>query len=263
MTQDSIRPFDACLLDYGNTITEFDRKQIDYVRIHLTNALSRLVEPARLSRVSDSLDTVCSLPYLGSPPDYREVTPYEQMDRLLRLVYGEDREFAEELVRECDAVLQDLFVQSITVDEGTRFFLERLRERMPVGLVSNYPCGVSLRRSLRKNGLDAVLSPIVISGEVGYVKPHESVFRAALDALPAPASRVLFVGDRWDADMVGAAGMGMKTCHHVGYTSDLDLDDRYAIYRPDFQIELLEEIEAILFDGSAFESPRSEAGELR
>lgn len=240
--------FDACLLDYGNTITEFDRKQIGYVRAHLTNAVSRLIEPIRLSRVSDALETVCALPYLGNPPDYREPTPIEQMQKFLQLAYGERREFPEDLVRECDAILQDLFVQSITVDEETRNLLKRLRERIPVGLVSNYPCGRSLRRSLRKNGLDQILWPIVISGEVGYVKPHEVVFRTALAELDVPADRVLFVGDRWDADMVGAAAVGMRTCHHVGYTSDLDLEERYRVYRPDFQIRRLEEIEPILFD---------------
>jgi FMN phosphatase YigB (HAD superfamily) len=78
------------------------------------------------------------------------------------------------------------------------------------------------------------------------VKPHQSVFDAALEALQIPAERVLFVGDRWDADMVGARNVGMKTCHHIGYTSDLDLTERYTAYRPDYQIRRLEEIEGIL-----------------
>ncbi len=257
--------FDACLLDYGNTITEFDRKQIHYVRVHLTNAVSRLIEPIRLSRVADALETVCALPYLGSPPDYRELDPIEQMRRFLGLAYGAEREFSDEVIRECNAILQDLFVQSIAVDEETKSLLRRVRERMPVGLVSNYPCSASLRRSLRKNGLEGLFDPVVISGDVGYVKPHASVFRKALDALPAPPHRVLFVGDRWDADMVGAAAVGMRTCHQVGYTSDLDLEERYRIYRPDFQIQRLEEIEAILFDGcgsclSCAEDPQANLG---
>jgi hypothetical protein len=38
----------------------------------------------------------------------------------------------------------------------------------------------------------------------------------------------------------------MKTCHHVGFTSDLDLDGRYEIYRPDYRIRHIEELEGIV-----------------
>lgn len=245
-----MKRFEACLLDYGNTVVEFDLPQIDRVRARLTEALARKVGPVSLETVTRCLDHVCSLPFQGSPPSYREVTPHQQMEILLRAAYGKDRDFSPAMVEECDDLLQSFFVEAIAIDDESIRLLHGLRERVRVGLVSNYPCGRALRRSLRLTGLDAILDPIVISGEVGYVKPHASVFQAALEQLRVPANKVLFVGDRWDADMVGGKDAGMRTCHHVGFTSDLDLGERYRKYRPDHQIRRLAEIEEILCGSS-------------
>lgn len=255
-----MRPFDACLLDYGNTIVEFDRTQIDFVRQRLTETLSRRVDPVSLEKVTEALETVCTLPFLGDPPQYRELLPLEQMERLLRDIYGGEREFPSVLVHELNDALQEHFVRAITIDSRIPGFLERLREQIPVGCVSNYPCGISLRRSLRETGLDRLLDPIIVSGELGFVKPHGSLFARALEQLDVPAERVLFVGDRWDADMLGGRNAGMKTCHHVGFTSDTDLEARYSLYRPDFQIRGLEELEAILLGVNG--EPRSGVASL-
>lgn len=251
--------FEACLLDYGNTIIEFDRMQIDSVQRGLAGALGEILGPADPAAVSGCLEDLYALPYRGDPPEYRELTPHDQMRRLLEGVYGEDREFPPEMIERCDLALQEHFVRATRIDAETVEFLDGLRRRMHVGLVSNYPCGKSLRRSLRHVGIDHLLSPIVVSGDVGYVKPHGSVFAAALAELPVPPERTLFVGDRWDADMIGARDAGMKTCHHIGFTSDLDLEERYAVYRPDYQIRRLEELEGILWRSNGRSMPETEA----
>jgi len=251
--------FEACLLDYGNTIIEFDRVQIDAVRTSLTAALGEMIGPADLEAVSRCLEDLYALPYRGDPPAYRELTPLDQMRQLLTSLYGEEREFPRDLIERCDEALQHHFVRATRIDAETVEFLDGLRRRMHVGLVSNYPCGKSLRKSLRHVGIEHLLHPIIVSGDVGYVKPHRSVFRAALAELPVAPERILFVGDRWDADMVGARDAGMKTCQHVGFTSDLGLEDRYAAYRPDYQIRRLEELEGILFRSNGAGTPGSGA----
>jgi HAD superfamily hydrolase (TIGR01549 family) len=237
---------EACLLDYGNTIIEFDQPQIESIRARFAETLGALFEPTSIERIAESHAQVCNLPFAGDPPEYRETLPFEQMRVWLGLLYGEERVFPDELVRDCDAALQELFVSSIQVDDATVRLLDALRRRVPVGLVSNYPCGEALRRSLKETGIEGLLDPIVISGEVGYVKPHPSVFEAALRPLGVAPDSVLFVGDRWDLDMLGARDVGMRTCHHIGYTSDLRLDARYQTYRPDYQIRSLQDLEDIV-----------------
>jgi HAD superfamily hydrolase (TIGR01549 family) len=241
---------EACLLDYGNTIVEFDRKQMTDLLAAFHEVVCRLANPIEISVLQSTLDHVVALPLSGETPDYLELTPARQMELLLEKAYSGALEIRPGLVEECDRELQDLFVKAIAIDPETAGFIERLSRSLPVGLVSNYPCGKAIRRSLEKIGILGYLNPVVISGEVGYVKPHRTPFLAALEELGVPPQNVLFVGDRWDADMIGARDVGMKTCHHVGFTSDRDLSKRYAEYRPDYTIERLEDLEAILRPGS-------------
>ena len=238
--------FEACLLDYGNTVVEFDRRQLDFIRRRLTGSFSSLVGPIELPVLGRALDQACSLPLAGDPPTFRELTPLEQMAIVLRDAYGDGRELPPELVAECNRLLQDLFVESISIEKRTLEFLASLGQRLRVGLVSNYPCGEAIRRSLKRVGIGDFLDPVVVSGEVGFVKPHPAPFTAALERLALAPEKVLFVGDRWDVDLLGARNAGMRTCHHVGFTLDRNLEDRYKAYRPDFQIQRLEELEGIV-----------------
>jgi FMN phosphatase YigB (HAD superfamily) len=239
---------EACLFDYGNTIVEFDRPQIESLHRRFHEALGRIeaLPQIGLDRLARTMDYVCAIPHLGDPPPLRELTPHEQMEVLLREAHGPALALTPDLVGECDRLLQDLFVDSIVIDPAVARWIALSTERVRIGLVSNYPCGKALRRSLERVGILGHLDPVVISGEVGWVKPHASVFRVALDALGLPAEKVLFVGDRWDADMIGARDAGMKTCHHVGFTSDRELDSRYETYRPDHRITRIEELDGIL-----------------
>jgi HAD superfamily hydrolase (TIGR01549 family) len=59
---------------------------------------------------------------------------------------------------------------------------------------------------------------ILISSDAGYVKPHPQIFRCALEQSNLPAEEVLFVGDTYQQDIVGAKRVGLKTvwlnCRH-------------------------------------------------
>lgn len=240
--------FDACLLDYGNTVVEFDRYQAAWILERFARVLTeRFERPTAVWTLGAAKTHVISEPHRGDPPQYRELHPHEEMRLFLRRVFGDDEDFSDEMVEECNRVLQDLFVESIRLQPSSREFLNRLRQRLSVGLVSNYPCGQAIRRSLERVGILDLFDPIVVSGDVGYVKPHPQPFLTALEELRLPPDRVLFVGDRWDMDMMGAGQLGMKTCQHIGHTSDLDLRERYRRYRPDFVIERLEDLDYVLF----------------
>jgi putative hydrolase of the HAD superfamily len=236
--------FEAVLLDFANTVVQFDRPQLEAIHVALAESLSRAVAPIDAAALGTVMDVVC----VRSPAseDKRELTALEQMRQVLQETYDTAFRTTDEVVVAANRAYQDLFVASIEIDERTVRALDRLRRQMPVGLVSNYPCGVSLRRLLSTIGLAEHFDPIVISGEVGYVKPHPRLFAAALERVGLAPERVLFVGDSWASDMVGAHAAGMATCHHLGLTSDQDHEQRYASYRPDFSIRHLEELERLI-----------------
>jgi len=61
---------------------------------------------------------------------------------------------------------------------------------------------------------------IVLSSEVGKRKPHPAIFERALSELGVDSSDALFVGDRLDADVLGASRIGMKTVQAVWFRAD-------------------------------------------
>jgi hypothetical protein len=141
------------------------------------------------------MDRVCVLPPLST--DKREFTPFEQIQLVLRETYDGTFPLTDQIVTEANCEYQNLYVRSIKIDDGAVRALEWSCRRVRVGLVSNYPCGASLRRSLHSTGIADLLDPVVVSGDVGYIKPHPKLFEAALDAVGVPAGRVLFVGPRF------------------------------------------------------------------
>jgi HAD superfamily hydrolase (TIGR01509 family) len=84
-----------------------------------------------------------------------------------------------------------------------------LRERgIATAAVSNV--GFDLRPVLDGLGLLALLDAVVLSYEVGAVKPDPAIFRAACGALGVEPHRALMVGDHPEADG-GAADAGLGT----------------------------------------------------
>jgi len=87
--------------------------------------------------------------------------------------------------------------------------LAALRARgLKLGLVSN--AGVDVRQVVVRAGMAPLLDAVVISHEIGAVKPHPPIFERALAALGVPAERALMVGDS-PRDDVGAAFLGVRT----------------------------------------------------
>jgi HAD superfamily hydrolase (TIGR01509 family) len=77
-----------------------------------------------------------------------------------------------------------------------------------IGVVSNV--GVSIRGVLEREGLDDLVDVVVLSCEVGAVKPDSEIFAIALDLLGRSAAETLMVGDSGHDD-VGGTALGMRT----------------------------------------------------
>lgn len=235
--------YDACLFDYGNTLVEFDLAQIRSIQGRFLDHLSRRFGDVTAEALGRAMDRLYELPRLGPVPTYRELDSVDQMAMLLEELYGAA---SPGDAAAADAALQELFIAAIAIDPSDREILRRLSGSMPLGLVSNYPCATAVRESLRKIEIESLFRVLVISGEIGFVKPHLSMFQPAIEALGVDPSRVLFVGDRWDADLCGARDAGLRTCHMVGFTSETGFEERYSRYRPDHVARNLGEVARIL-----------------
>ena len=86
--------------------------------------------------------------------------------------------------------------------------LEALRELgMPMGILSNF--GTGLEDLLRERGLRGYFGFLVVSALVGVAKPDPSIFDHAVVATGLPRHRLLYVGDHFGDDVVGARSAGL------------------------------------------------------
>ena len=77
-----------------------------------------------------------------------------------------------------------------------------------IGLLSNV--GVSIHHVLEREGLAQCADGIVLSCEIGVVKPNLGMFEASLQSIGSTAAETLMVGDSGHDD-VGGTALGMRT----------------------------------------------------
>ncbi len=111
---------------------------------------------------------------------------------------------------------------SYSLAASTHALLEALRARgLKLALVSNTVSPQWLVEPvLERQGLVDRLDAIALSSEVGKRKPHPAIFERALDELGVDATEALFVGDRVEADVLGASRVGMKTVQALWFRAD-------------------------------------------
>jgi HAD superfamily hydrolase (TIGR01549 family) len=132
----------------------------------------------------------------------------------------------EEIASECATEIE----QGWSVSENFELFedalpaLEELRAaRLKIGLVSN---GIrDLTEFVAHHRLD--VDAIVDSRSHGRVKPHPTIFQAALELLGAAPAEAVMVGDSLEEDVEGARALGMHAIL-------IDREDRH----PDFEARL-------------------------
>ena len=88
--------------------------------------------------------------------------------------------------------------------------VERLHRRYRLGIVSNFTG--NLRPCLEELGLARFFAVLSDSALVGWSKPDPHIFAHTLAALQASPQRAWMVGDNFEADIRGAAGLGIRTC---------------------------------------------------
>lgn len=82
----------------------------------------------------------------------------------------------------------------------------------------------------------------ITAAEVGYMKPHPSIFYAVLDALKVTPERAVFVGDRPRNDIAGANAVGLISVLMAPPHLNRELDG----ISPDYTITCLSELIPIL-----------------
>ena len=88
---------------------------------------------------------------------------------------------------------------------------EMHREGLTLGVISNI--GMELPDHIRDLELDAYVSVMVSSGEVGVAKPHPAMFELALRKAGTSPAEAIHVGDGYESDVVGARDAGLHAIY--------------------------------------------------
>lgn len=83
------------------------------------------------------------------------------------------------------------------------------KEGYQVGLITNgHPKDQG--EKMRKFDIEKYFYPIIISGEIGFVKPNVEIFLECSKILELPPQNIIYIGDIVEMDVIGAINAGMK-----------------------------------------------------
>ena len=140
--------------------------------------------------------------------------------------------------------ITEMYVKSYpTIDapvKGAKSVIRNLAGRFQLGIVSNgFPD--TQYRKLRTLGMEELFDCILLSEEIGIRKPDPGIFWKAAELLARKPEECLYVGDSYEADVLGAKKAGMQMCwlNPGGLRPSAEV-------KPDFEISKLDEILEIL-----------------
>ena len=129
--------------------------------------------------------------------------------------------------------------------------LARMARSVQLGLCSNFSHSPTALGILGEAGLDSHFGSLVVSVDLGIRKPRREIFEAVLGELGVDPAETLHVGDNLDADVAGAAPLGIRTVWITRRVADsAKARAQYQGPEPDFVVDDLAEIEAILQEES-------------
>lgn len=86
--------------------------------------------------------------------------------------------------------------------------LEALAPRYNLYILSNGFRELQYRK-MCSAGIDSYFKKVILSDDIGLLKPAPQLFHFALSATQSELRESLMIGDSWDADIAGARGVGM------------------------------------------------------
>ncbi len=127
--------------------------------------------------------------------------------------------------------------------EENRSILEYVqKEGFKMAIVSNFDYAPTAYDLIDKFQIRNLFEVIIISGDVGWRKPKDIIFRIAIDNLAIEADEALFVGDNYKADVIGSKCVGMDA---VWINRRNETDERLEV-KPDFIIKKFYELRNIV-----------------
>lgn len=100
--------------------------------------------------------------------------------------------------------------EAMAVAPGAVEGLASVRAQRPIAVITNGPSDLQ-RGKIDRLGLEDHVDEVVISGEVGVIKPDRAIFALAAERLGRPLEQGWMIGDNPVSDIGGARDAGLRT----------------------------------------------------
>ena len=197
---------EAVLFDWGGTLSTFAAVDL----ADMWRLAAHHFDPARADEITAKLTEVEAATFARSLTDQRSST----LRQILARASAELRlDVTEAVLEEAGTHYLDSWTPHIVHEPDAVEVLRALKDRqLRTGLLSNthWPRAFH-ERFLERDGLADLLDVRLYTSELTHMKPHRSVFEAALAAVDVDdPGRAVFVGDRLHDDVFGAKSAGLR-----------------------------------------------------
>jgi HAD superfamily hydrolase (TIGR01509 family) len=232
--------FKAILFDFGNTLFPFREQELDYVDEKTFRYLEKHLGRLDFEKFKEARNKTKERPY-QLPPTFIE-NKIEDVIRDILTPFTSSEEILIPLLN----YRRQMFIEVAQMPPDLPGILRNLSRKFKLAVVSNYPDAYPILEILNKFKLTKYFKTIIISGEVGYVKPSPIIFQTALQKLQVEPQDSLFVGDNWYMDIWGAQQLGMTTAYIKQWLKKEDFEEGLKNSKPHFVIETLKDLEKIV-----------------
>ncbi|HZP43823.1 MAG TPA: HAD family hydrolase [Candidatus Binatia bacterium] len=246
-----MRRYRGVLFDLFGTLIEFDTRRLPALRLGeedirstvggLGELLAEWVPGTTPERFFEVLVSVSDEMARVRAYDHVELPSRERFRRALERVGCDDAKIAEAAVHLSRAHMA-MIAAATRLPPAHAELLKGLRPGHRIGLVSNFDDTAAAYDILRQHDLPQFLDSVIVSEALGLRKPHPALFRAGLRDLGLAPADVLFVGDTFGQDVVGAQAAGLD----VAWIDAAGTGVPDGAPAPTFAVRALPEIAAIL-----------------
>jgi len=194
----------AILFDFGGTLDNDGHDWFERLYMIITGqAVDGECEEFKLS-IKDAANEMSCM------PDTAKLSMAATVERLCGCFHARLKHYDNDNLVRWDPmeVAKQFMTEAEQCLARNREVLKKLRKRFRLGVLSNNWGNAA--GWCEQFGLSEYLDTVIDSTVVGATKPDKLIFQAALDELGLEAKDCAYVGDRYECDMLGARGAGLK-----------------------------------------------------
>ncbi|MER3445707.1 MAG: hypothetical protein C4291_02215 [Candidatus Dadabacteria bacterium] len=174
--------------------------------------------------------------------DYREFHNRKRFELMISKMNPQAVYHSERLIDEMVLVHMEEIANAMEFPEENRDTLNTLKNKYRLAIISNFDHASTAYGILERFDIRSLFEKVFISIEVGWRKPKADIFFIALNSLKILPEEAIFVGDNFEADIVGSKAVGMDA---VWINKDREpLGER--ISKPDYIVSRFADIKNIL-----------------